>query len=147
MEGKLKSWAIVFAVLVVALVGTNPAQDEYVSWLKQQATNEVPGDQFGKALMVILGGPILNFGTTREDFFLFSIYHTDFTPTWEPELRSTPIRLTHTPTRCRVIPVAGKKLDIGRRLCVASDTEQRTEAVERVEAPVEPKREFVEVGL
>jgi len=58
----------------------------------------------------------------------------------------TPIRLTDTPTRCRVIPVAGIKLGIGRRLCVASDAEQRTEGVERVEAPVEPKREFVEVG-
>ena len=63
------------------------------------------------------------------------------------EERSTPIRLTHTPTRCRVLPVAGIKLGIGRRLCVASDAEQRTEGVERVEAPVEPKREFVEVGL
>src|SRR5271157_6056013 len=60
---------------------------------------------------------------------------------------STPIRLTHSPSRCSVIPVAGIKLGIGRRLCVASDAEQRTEGVERVEAPVEPKREFVEVGL
>jgi|SRR5271165_103367 len=62
-------------------------------------------------------------------------------------VRATPILLTHTPTRCRVIPVAGIKLGIGRRRCVASDAEQRTEGVERVEAPVEPKREFVEVGL
>jgi len=61
--------------------------------------------------------------------------------------RYTPILLTHTPTRCRVIPVAGIKLGIGRRRCVASDAEQRTEGVERVEASVEPKREFVEVGL
>src|SRR5271157_5618438 len=60
---------------------------------------------------------------------------------------STPILLTHSPSRCSVIPVAGIKLGIGRRLCVASDAEQRTEGVERVEAPVEPKREFVEVGL
>src|SRR5271166_4324668 len=60
---------------------------------------------------------------------------------------SRPIRLTHSPSRCSVIPVAGIKLGIGRRLCVASDAEQRTEGVERVEAPVEPKREFVEVGL
>ena len=61
--------------------------------------------------------------------------------------RSTPIRLTHTTTRCRVLPVAGIKLGIGRRLCIASDAEQRSEGVERVEAPVKPKREFVEVGL
>src|SRR5271157_1145022 len=65
----------------------------------------------------------------------------------ERHVQCTPIGLTHTPARCRVIPVAGIKLGIGRRLCVASDAEQRTEGVERVEAPVEPKREFVEVGL
>src|SRR5271165_1984360 len=63
------------------------------------------------------------------------------------DLCTTPVRLAHTPTRCRVVPVARIKLGIGRRLCVASDAEQRTEGVERVEAPVEPKREFVEVGL
>ena len=33
----------------------------------------------------------------------------------------TPVRLAHTPTRCRVVPVARIKLGIGRRLCVASD--------------------------
>ena len=66
---------------------------------------------------------------------------------YDDVLYSTPTLLTHTPARCRVIPVAGIKLGIGRRLCVASDAEQRTEGVERVEAPVEPKREFVEVGL
>src|SRR5271165_4642761 len=37
------------------------------------------------------------------------------------ERGSTPVRLAHTPTRCRVVPVARIKLGIGRRLCVASD--------------------------
>ncbi len=83
---------------------------------------------------------------------LFQRLNSGGTNLSEQELRncivvSTPIRLTHTPARCRVIPVAGIKLGIGRRLCVASDAEQRTEGVERVEAAVEPKREFVEVGL
>ena len=44
-------------------------------------------------------------------------------------------------------PVPGVKLDVGRRRGVACDAEQRAEGVERVKAPVEPKREFVEVGL
>src|SRR5271166_3979971 len=63
------------------------------------------------------------------------------------KVRSLPIRLTHTATRCRVHPVAGIKFGTGRRLCITSDAEQRAEGVERVEAPVEAKREFVEVGL
>ena len=58
-----------------------------------------------------------------------------------------PIRLRHTPATCWVRPVAGIKLGIGRRLYITGDAEQRAESVERVEAPVEAKREFVEVGL
>jgi hypothetical protein len=60
---------------------------------------------------------------------------------------SLPIRLRHTPATCWVRPVAGIKLGIGRRLYITGDAEQRAESVERVEAPVEAKREFVEVGL
>jgi hypothetical protein len=73
----MKSMAIAFAVLAVVLFGTNPTQEEYVSWLKQQVINEHAGDGFGRALMSILGGPVLNWSTTREDFLLFSIYQTD----------------------------------------------------------------------
>jgi hypothetical protein len=58
-----------------------------------------------------------------------------------------PIRLRHTPATCRVRPVAGIELGIGRRVYITGDAEQRAESVERVEAPVEAKREFVEVGL
>ena len=58
-----------------------------------------------------------------------------------------PIRLTHTRATGRVLPVAGIKLGIGRRLYLAGDAEQRAEGIERVEAPVEAKRIFVEVGL
>ena len=66
----------------------------------------------------------------------------------ERALAYGPMAARHPLSFCsEVIPVAGIKLGIGRRLCVASDAEQRTEGVERVEAPVEPKREFVEVGL
>src|SRR5208282_904675 len=68
-----------------------------------------------------------------------------FTP--HTMVASLPIRLRHTPATCWVRPVAGIKLGIGRRLYITGDAEQRAESVERVEAPVEAKREFVEVGL
>src|SRR5208282_1955507 len=58
-----------------------------------------------------------------------------------------PIRLTQTPTRCRVRPRAGIEVGIGRRLNTACDAEQRAEGVERVEPPVEAERELIEVGL
>jgi len=46
-----------------------------------------------------------------------------------------------------VDPRSGIKLGIGRRFNAAGDAEQRAEGVERVEAPVEAEREFIEVGL
>ena len=61
--------------------------------------------------------------------------------------RSLPIRLTHTPATCRMQPVAGIQLGIGWCLYITSDAEQRAEGVERIEAPIEAKRKFVEVGL
>src|ERR1700716_4148095 len=62
-------------------------------------------------------------------------------------LASLPIRLTQTPTRCRVDPSSGIEIGIGRRLNAAGDAEQRAEGVERVETPVEAERELIEVGL
>jgi hypothetical protein len=63
------------------------------------------------------------------------------------ENRIVPIRLSQTPTRCRVDPRSGIKLGIGRRRDIARDAEQRAEGVERVETPVEAERELIEVGL
>jgi len=39
------------------------------------------------------------------------------------EVHTMPIRLTHTPTTCRVRPVAGIKSGICRRHCITSDAE------------------------
>jgi hypothetical protein len=61
--------------------------------------------------------------------------------------RFLPIRLTQTPTKCRVHPVAGIKLGKSWRFYTTRDSEQGTERVERVEAPVEAERKLVEVGL
>ena len=65
----------------------------------------------------------------------------------EIKVPTLPIRLRQTPTRCRVDPFSRIKLGIGRRSDSARDAEQRAEGVERVKASIEPKREFVEVGL
>jgi len=72
----MKTLAI-FAVLSAILFGTNPTQDEYVSWLKQRAINDEAGNEFGQALTLMLGGPIFNLSTTHKDFLFFSIYQTD----------------------------------------------------------------------
>ena len=58
-----------------------------------------------------------------------------------------PIGLTHTPTTCCVLPVAGVKFGIGRRLGPARNPQQRSEGIKRVVAAVEAEGELVEVGL
>ena len=60
---------------------------------------------------------------------------------------SVPIRLTQTPTICRVLPLSRVKFSESRRLDVARDTKKRAEGVERAEPPVEAECELVEVGL
>ena len=60
---------------------------------------------------------------------------------------SLPIRLTQTPTTCRVLPLSRVKFAEGRCPDVARDTKERAEGVERVEPPVEAECELVEVGL
>ncbi len=61
--------------------------------------------------------------------------------------QTVPIRLTQTPTTCRVPPNAGIKLGIGRCLNPAGNAKQRAEGVKRVKPPVEAERELIEVGL
>jgi hypothetical protein len=67
--------AIILALVGVALFSTNPTQDEYISWLKQQVSTEAGGGIDG-ALLSSFGGPLLNASTARKDFFVFSLYET-----------------------------------------------------------------------
>ena len=46
-----------------------------------------------------------------------------------------------------MLPFARVKLVVGRGVRVASDPQQGAERVERIEPPVEAKREFIEVRL
>ena len=73
------------------------------------------------------------------------LYFNFFNPS--EDVRSMPIRLTQTPTTCRVCPFARIERGVGGRLSPARDAKQRSERVKRIEAPVEAERELVEVGL
>ena len=60
---------------------------------------------------------------------------------------SVPIRFSPTPTTCSVLPFSGVKFIVSRRGRGTGDPEQGAKAVERIEASVEAKGEFVQVGL
>ena len=58
-----------------------------------------------------------------------------------------PIRLRHTATTCRVLPLSRIQLGIGRGAGIAGDSKQGAEGIERVEPPIETESELIEVGL
>src|SRR5271163_5126472 len=60
---------------------------------------------------------------------------------------TVPIRLSPTPTICRVLSRSRIKLGVGRCGDVAGDAEKGTGGIERIESSVEAEGELVEVGL
>lgn len=57
------------------------------------------------------------------------------------------IRLSPMITNRGVFPISAVEIGIGRGRHFATDAQQRAEGIERVEAPIEAERKFVEVGL
>ncbi len=77
-----------------------------------------------------------------------SNYESSFLKQRSKELLSMPIRLTQTPTKCSGMrPVSRIKLGKSWRFRATCQSKQGAEGVEWVEAPVEPERKLVEVGL
>src|SRR5271168_758077 len=66
---------------------------------------------------------------------------------WAAVLHSVPIRLSPTPTICRVLSRSRIKLGVGRCGDVAGDAEKGTEGIEPIQSSVEAEGELVEVGL
>ena len=74
----MKLWLIA-PIAAIAFAVTNPTQDEYASWLKQQAVSAqaAKNDGIEMALTTLFGEAAINAVTKRSDFLLFSIYSTD----------------------------------------------------------------------
>lgn len=65
----------IIGILVLLLVILNPSQDRYVAWVGDRLTEE-------KGILTNIGvdyvaKPIINTSTTKKDFFLFTVYHTN----------------------------------------------------------------------
>ena len=81
----IRGWAVgsrtplVIAVVLVALLATNPSSDDYVAWLKEKIADSAATtgeQQIGKALLELFGGPLVSVATQRNNYFLFSIFVT-----------------------------------------------------------------------
>ena len=120
-------------------------------YLTKEGAAEVRTVRAGSALVCCIGATI---GITDRTWKTSAFNQQINAIEWRKEIDDDfgvvcflPIRLTQTPTTCRVYPIAGIKFGEGWGLDSARHSEQRTERVERVELSVEAECEFVEVGL
>ena len=99
-----------------------------------------------EAASTVLASPLCGQCVPVSDWFLgIGLPRLDEDLEHENEEKTVPIRLS--PKASRMVPFSRVKLIVGRSIRVARDPEQGAESVERIEAPVEAKREFIEVRL
>jgi len=74
------------AVLFI-LTKTNPPRSEYVAWINQKAMDK-SSNILEKGIFSLAGKPIFDMGTTQKDYYLFTIYKTDFSSVGMGEVKS-----------------------------------------------------------
>jgi hypothetical protein len=68
---------IVLIVLIFILSATNPERSAYIDWANHK-TMDKSSSLIEKGLLSVAGKSIFDAGTTQKDYFIFSIYKTDF---------------------------------------------------------------------
>ncbi len=68
---------ILFVAAIFVLSATNPERAEYIDWINHKAMDK-SSNLLQKGILSIAGKSIFDAGTTRSDYFIFSIYETDF---------------------------------------------------------------------
>lgn len=72
---------IVTIILLIAVVfflsTTNPDRSEYIDWINHE-TMDKSSNLIEKGILTLAGKSIFDAGTTKSDYFIFSVYKTDF---------------------------------------------------------------------
>lgn len=68
---------ILFIVVIYVLSETNPTRSEYVDWMNHKAMDQ-SSNLLQKGVLSVAGKSIFDMGTTQEDYFIFTVYKTDF---------------------------------------------------------------------
>jgi hypothetical protein len=64
------------AILFI-LTKTNPPRADYLNWINHKAMDK-SSNILEKGIFSLAGKPIFDLGTTETDYFIFTIYKTDF---------------------------------------------------------------------
>jgi hypothetical protein len=92
---------ILFIVVIYVLSETNPNRSEYVDWINHK-TMDQSSNLLQKGVLSVAGKSIFDMGTTQEDYFIFTIYKTDFSKVGMGEVTSVGIFN-------RFIPISSKE--------------------------------------
>ncbi|PAE44547.1 DUF4359 domain-containing protein [Bacillus sp. 7884-1] len=68
---------ILLIVIVFVLSETNPGRSEYIEWITHEAMDQ-SSNILEKGILSLAGEEVFDMGTTESDYFIFSVYKTDF---------------------------------------------------------------------
>jgi hypothetical protein len=68
---------ILLIAVIYVLSTTNPERTEYIDWINHK-TMDKSSSLIEKGLLSLAGESIFDAGTTQKDYFIFSVYKTDF---------------------------------------------------------------------
>ncbi|MCM3691784.1 DUF4359 domain-containing protein [Neobacillus niacini] len=68
---------ILLIVIVFVLSETNPGRSEYIEWITHKAMDQ-SSNVLEKGILSLAGEEVFDMGTTEKDYFIFSVYKTNF---------------------------------------------------------------------
>ncbi|SDM69492.1 DUF4359 domain-containing protein [Bacillus sp. OK048] len=68
---------ILLIVIVFVLSVTNPKRSAYIKWINHEAMGQ-SSNIVEKGILSLAGEKVFDMGTTESDYFVFSVYKTDF---------------------------------------------------------------------
>src|SRR3954471_24818751 len=68
---------IILAAVIYVLSTTNPGRTAYIDWINHK-TMDKSTNLIEKGVLSLAGKSIFDAGTTKKDYFIFSVYKTDF---------------------------------------------------------------------
>jgi hypothetical protein len=87
---------ILLIVIVFVLSETNPGRSAYIEWVTHEAMDQ-SSNILEKGILSLAGEKVFDMGTTESDYFIFSVYKTDFTEIGQGRVTSIGVFNTFIP--------------------------------------------------
>lgn len=68
---------LLFIIVIFVLSSTNPNRSDYIEWINHK-TMDHSSNLLEKGILSVAGKTIFDAGTTQKDYFIFTVYKSDF---------------------------------------------------------------------